>query len=180
MNTWIHPNTATCCLASKSFKIPNQSMSFLRQPLVERIEASESTRFLLVAPPSVMNFGENNHARTKRLLLPDIHNLLPCSRFTLLRSVPLAVKLHQSLVRTLGLIGYQRQKELTSGFRPVLSNLIVLFFSSFLLNSAIAGRFSSRFNSVYFFFLRFLFSLSVSRSQPETIEKMHEGNWIKV
>lgn len=103
-------------------------MSFLRQPLVERIEASESTRFLLVAPPSVMNFGENNHARTKRLLLPDIHNLLPCSRFTLLRSVPLAVKLHQSLVRTLGLIGYQRQKELTSGFRPVLSNLIMLFF----------------------------------------------------
>lgn len=56
---------------------------------------------------------------------------VPDSYATPLRSVPQSTPGRQSLVRTLDLIGYQRQKELTSCFRPVLSNLIMLFFLGF-------------------------------------------------
>lgn len=152
-NTQSHQNTATCCLASE-FRNSQSKRVIRRQPLVDCVSRETRARgFLLPHRRLRWTLERNNHARTKRLLLPDIHNLLPCSRF-LRHSAPFRSAKHpsrQSLVRSLDLIGYQRQKELTSGFRPVLSNLIMLFFPRFLLNSAIAGQISSRFNSVYFF-----------------------------
>lgn len=128
-----HPSSTTCWLC---------------------IEGDESTRFPFCRTAVCDEFwrGIITHARNACCFQTStICCRVPDSYATPLRSVPQSIPGRKSLVCTLDLIGYQRQKELTSGFRPVLSNLIMLFFPRFLLNSAIAGQISSRFNSVYFF-----------------------------
>lgn len=109
-----------------SFGIPNQSMSSVADHLLIVSKGKRARVFPRCRPSSTMMIVGKDHARTKRLLLPGYYNLLPCSRFTLLHSVPQSTS--RSLVHTLDLIGYQRQKKLTSGFQPVLSNLQMLFF----------------------------------------------------
>lgn len=111
------------------------------------VSKGKRARIFPLYRPSVVYYDDwVERSRThETLVAPGYYNLLPCSRFTPLRSDPPSTSC--SLVHTLDLIGYQISLQVDSNR---FSSIYRCFFSSFLLNSAIGGQISSSFNLVYF------------------------------